>query len=51
MPTPIIFDCDPGHDDTLALLLAARAPELKLLASPAWPATRPSKRRRSTPDA
>jgi inosine-uridine nucleoside N-ribohydrolase len=32
MPTPIIFDCDPGHDDTLALLLAARAPELKLLA-------------------
>src|SRR5919106_6919652 len=32
MPTPIIFDCDTGHDDALALLLAARAPELKLLA-------------------
>ena len=32
MPTPIIIDCDPGHDDALALLLAARAPELKLLA-------------------
>lgn len=32
MPTPIIFDTDPGHDDVLALLLAARAPELKLLA-------------------
>jgi purine nucleosidase/pyrimidine-specific ribonucleoside hydrolase len=32
MPTPIIFDTDPGHDDALALLLAARAPELKLLA-------------------
>jgi inosine-uridine nucleoside N-ribohydrolase len=32
MPTPIIFDTDPGHDDAYALLLAARAPELKLLA-------------------
>ena len=32
MPTPIIFDCDTGHDDALALLLAARAPELNLLA-------------------
>src|ERR671932_309768 len=32
MPTPIIFDTDPGHDDAFALLLAARAPELKLLA-------------------
>jgi pyrimidine-specific ribonucleoside hydrolase len=32
MPTPIIFDCDTGHDDAIALLLAARAPELKLLA-------------------
>ena len=32
MPIPIVFDTDPGHDDTLALLLAARAPELKLLA-------------------
>ncbi len=32
MATPIIFDTDPGHDDAFALLLAARAPELKLLA-------------------
>jgi pyrimidine-specific ribonucleoside hydrolase len=32
MSTPIIFDTDPGHDDAFALLLAARAPELKLLA-------------------
>jgi len=32
MPTPIIFDCDPGHDDALALLLAARSPEITLLA-------------------
>ncbi|MCC7370707.1 MAG: nucleoside hydrolase [Chloroflexi bacterium] len=32
MPTPIIIDCDPGHDDVVAILLAARAPELKLLA-------------------
>ncbi len=32
MAIPIIFDTDPGHDDAIALLLAARAPELKLLA-------------------
>ena len=32
MPTPIVFDCDTGHDDAFALLLAARAPEIKLLA-------------------
>lgn len=27
---PVILDCDPGIDDAVALLLAARAPELKL---------------------
>ncbi|MFN8634722.1 MAG: nucleoside hydrolase [Chloroflexota bacterium] len=32
MPTPIVFDCDTGHDDAFALLLAARAPEIELLA-------------------
>ncbi|MFN8523302.1 MAG: nucleoside hydrolase [Chloroflexota bacterium] len=31
-PTPIIFDTDPGHDDAFAMLLAARSPELKILA-------------------
>jgi inosine-uridine nucleoside N-ribohydrolase len=29
--TPVIIDCDPGHDDAIALLLALASPELELL--------------------
>ena len=30
-PIPLILDCDPGHDDALAMILAAHNPALKLL--------------------
>ena len=31
MPRKIILDCDPGHDDAIAILLAAGSPEIQLL--------------------
>ncbi|MGL6286446.1 pyrimidine-specific ribonucleoside hydrolase RihA [Aeromonas hydrophila] len=32
MALPAILDCDPGHDDAIALILALASPELKVLA-------------------
>lgn len=31
MPTPIVLDCDPGHDDAIAMMLALASPELEVL--------------------
>jgi purine nucleosidase/pyrimidine-specific ribonucleoside hydrolase len=31
MPTPILYDCDPGHDDAIALVMAHRSPAVELL--------------------
>lgn len=30
-PIPTLIDCDPGHDDAIALMLAATSPEIQLI--------------------
>jgi inosine-uridine nucleoside N-ribohydrolase len=32
VPTPTLLDCDPGHDDAMAMLLALASPELEVRA-------------------
>src|SRR3954454_3589581 len=32
MPVPILIDCDPGHDDAIAIMLALESPEVELRA-------------------
>ncbi|UYQ66388.1 nucleoside hydrolase [Streptomyces peucetius] len=32
MPVPVVLDCDPGHDDAIAIMLAAADPAIDLLA-------------------
>ena len=31
MPIPVILDCDPGHDDAIAMVLAHARPEIEIL--------------------
>ncbi|MBG21253.1 MAG: nucleoside hydrolase, partial [Rhizobiales bacterium] len=31
-PIKVIIDCDPGHDDAIALLMAHKLPEIELVA-------------------
>jgi len=47
MTTSAIIDCDPGHDDVMAILLGARTLDLKGITT--FSATRRSSKRPATP--
>ncbi len=44
MALPIMIDCDPGHDDAIAPVLALASPELEVKAVTLPRATRPRRR-------
>ncbi len=44
MALPILLDCDPGHDDAIAIVLALASPELDVKAITSSAGTRHQKK-------